>query len=216
MSSQDIFQIVGIVLAILAILVPLFEHNIRNWLIRFFLLLVHFVKEQSRNLLFRSILLLIIYLIIISIVAGLSIITLNWAFVLSSISVLFIISINILINVVYRELVNSKAEIRTLKEEVRILGQSRKLELQNIQDKWDEFIGIVAKKPGYEILEAYLKFSHPVDIEKNTLLLGLPEVILKASEGLDLERVAPILKEVFGNSYTLRAIAYDPPPKVIN
>jgi hypothetical protein len=110
----------------------------------------------------------------------------------------------------YINAINStKTALIKLEREYQIVNKSNTIELESIQNKWEEFITNLSRSPGYEVVAAYLKMSKPVRLEANTLILGLPDVILKTSQGIELERVTPLLNSFFDRKYIIRLIALD-------
>src|SRR5258706_11442654 len=81
--------------------------------------------------------------------------------------------------------------------------ESNIIELENIQNKWIGFIENLSNVSGYEIVAAYLKMSKLVRLETDILILGLPEVILKTSQGIELERVTTLLNSFLGRKYNI-------------
>ena len=201
---MDAASIITISLAVVAILVSLFEKNVRGWLIKLARKTVSTLRSWLKYIWFRALLLLFLVIIVLVLLHKISFISAESFSSLSLLTILLFAGISFVFKPLFRELTDIRVEIQKLKAEVRILSESKKIELEKIQTKWQDFVNDLSNQPGYQVIGAFLKLSKPVHIEGNFLLISVPEVIFKASSNFDLERVTPMLKNFFGVEYKLK------------
>lgn len=208
-NSDKIPEYIGYAIGILAIIVSLFEKNVRGWIVRVFHKVFGRFSYLNNFFFFRMTLTFVVLVLTILALSYFGYIQPSQIIVNFVFFVLVVVSL-IFMFLPYINAINStKTALIKLEREYQIVNKSNTIELESIQNKWEEFITNLSRSPGYEVVAAYLKMSKPVRLEANTLILGLPDVILKTSQGIELERVTPLLNSFFDRKYIIRLIALD-------
>lgn len=206
MQSDKTSEYIGYLIGVLAILISLFEKNVRGWIVKSFHKTTYFLLYLTGFLVFRLTLAFVFLYSTLFTLQYLGYIQPELSFTFS----IFVVAIFVSLLFVFFPYANTtnatKKTLSKLENEFQIISKSNIIELENIQSKWDGFIETLSKPAGYEIVAAYLKMSKPVRLENDTLVLGLPEVILKAAQKVELERVIPLLNSYFGKKYKIKII----------
>lgn len=204
---MSVEAIITIALAIIAILVSLFTKALREAFITSWERAVSFFREHSKNIFFRTILLLVINISGLLLLYWFKII-LSFEILLSFIVVCIILGFGTY--VVYlpikSELLSLKSHIKTVETELNVLSSAKKLELQNIQSRWPEFVKLLSDKPGFQTVSAFLQSSEPVFIENDVLLIGVPEAIHEVIDAINFEKITPQYQIFFGRAYKTKLI----------
>lgn len=176
----------------------------RDWLLKQFNLASHNIRRLSRLFWFRSLILWTITIVVeilfyrwgaldFGVFVSLLVITTIWGLGQNFISIPIML-----------ELAITQAELKKVKTDIEILNQAKKIELENIKQRWSEFIESLVEKPGYQVIGAFLKFSKPVHLEDDVLLVSIPEVVYNASSNFKLDGVTQLLKAFYGVEYKLK------------
>lgn len=176
----------------------------REWLLKQFNLASHNIRRLSRLFWFRSLILWIISIVVEFLLYRWEAIDFGIFVSLLVITTIWGLGQNFLSIPVMLELVIIQAELKKVKTEIEILNQAKKIELENVKQRWSEFVESLAEKPGYQVIGAFLKFSKPVHLEDDVLLVSIPEVVYNASSNFKLDGVTQLLKAFYGVEYKLK------------
>lgn len=210
MGTQDILTIIAILLAVISIIVAIFTQSIREWIVGIFRKIIQFIQNQANQFWFRALILLTIYLSVIALLYYKNIFAIDFSLALLLIFIFLLAGLYLILKPLRIELSLMKAENSRTKQQLDAINRVRQSELESIQKKWKEFVDALSNAPGYEIVGAFLTMSKPISLENDVLIIGLPEVVLKASKGIDLEIVTPLVKHHLGREYLLRPAVYEP------
>lgn len=209
MGLQDVLEIIGILLAVVSIIVAIFTQSIRKWLVVQFTSIISYIRNYINNIWFRLWAFLCMYLLVLTLLFLAKALSFDQFLFQSLIFSITLLGGIFILYPIIIEITAIRKELEKTKHQVDLFNKLRQSELEEIQKSWKSFVEMLSNEPGFEIVGAFLTMSKPVLLENNTLVLGLPEVVLRASRGVDLESVAPIVKSHFGREYLLRPIVFD-------
>lgn len=198
MSTTDYLEIAGLILTVVGIIAT------REWLIQQIKKIIFFFQRQLRNLWFRSLLLLAILLVVTFLLYSWNVVdskSIKGPLILIFTWFLGGLLLNLSLE---RKMLNAQEELNELKIKIEVLNRANQIKLENVKEKWQDFVDSLMEKPGYQVVGAFLKLSEPVYIENDTLLLSIPEVVFNASSNFSLEGVTPLLKAFYGVEYKLK------------
>jgi hypothetical protein len=176
----------------------------RESLLKQFKLASNNIQRLSGLFWFRSLILWIISIIFEFLLYRWGILDLGVLVSLLVITTIWGLGQNFLSIPVMLELATTQTELKKVKTEIEILNQAKKIELENVKQRWSEFVDGLAEKPGYQVIGAFLKFSKPVHLEDDVLLVSIPEVVYNASSSFKLDGVTQLLKAFYGVEYKLK------------
>lgn len=176
----------------------------REGLLKQFQLASHNIRRLSKLFWIRSLILWTIFLILELLLYRWQIIEFGVLISLFVITTVWGLGQNFLTIPVLLEVATTQSELKKIKTEIEILNQAKRLELENVKQRWSEFVDGLMGKPGYQVVGAFLKLSKPVHIENNVILLDIPEVVFNASNNIKLDGVTQLLKAFYGVEYKLK------------
>jgi FlaA1/EpsC-like NDP-sugar epimerase len=198
MSTTDILEVAGLILTTIGMIAK------REWLIKQIKNLARVFQNALRYIWFRSFLLLVVVFVTLYFLFKENTVDSGFVIGFVAISLLWFVGENFIVFPLIQELSKTQTELNELKIKIDILNQAKKIELENVKQKWHEFVDSLIEKPGYQVVGAFLKLSNPVHIENDVLLLSIPEVVFNASSNFSLEGITPLLRSFYGVEYKLK------------
>src|SRR5688572_18647513 len=209
MDANTIVSIIGVIVAIIAILATLFQKSFKVGIMNFVLTTRTLVRKLLGSITFRSLVFILAEALFILFLntSKLAFPILYFDFYI--ILLTWLLGLFFIFGPLIRQIGQIQTDLNNLRTETNIIIRTRQLELENVKGRWSDFIKSLEAHSGFEIIAGYLSLSRPVYIENEIIVIGLPEVIVQTSQGIDLARVTPFVKEFFKNDYKLKLISYD-------